>query len=394
MSGLSHEGDQRMFLARKKMYNILGILLVLSFFHLFSEQGIEYSCMELRDPSGSDREKKTIHILKVDPLLYDIKPARALDNGIGRESVLSLAKRHGATASVNGGFFAIGGAFDGQSRGALKIRNWVALPWKPRGCIGWSRENQHPNMDRLLVEAKLHYRCKTLSIDGLNRPRKDGEAVIYTPCFHRTTLTNPDGKEVVVIDGVVTAIFEGGSTKIPENGFVVSIQEKHSSLPPFSIGDSLTFSFEIKSLLEPSFKWNSFEYIVGGTPLLLHSRVENLDFTEEQHGVKTFLSNRHARTAVGILEDGTWVFVVVDQTKDKLGEGMTIYELTDFLQSLGCIFALNLDGGGSSTMVYEGEIKNCPRGNEDEGFGKKVVRRVSDAILVCPISRREEVPSY
>ena len=44
--------------------------------------------------------------------------------------------------------------------------------------------------------------------------------------------------------------------------------------------------------------------------------------------------------------------------------------------------ALNMDGGGSTTLVYEGQVKNKPRGDEDEGLEKKAVRRVSDAIVI------------
>jgi len=50
----------------------------------------------------------------------------------------------------------------------------------------------------------------------------------------------------------------------------------------------------------------------------------------------------------------------------------------------GCTAALNLDGGGSSTMVFNGTIVNTPYGDEDENQGKKTVRCVSDAIIICP----------
>ena len=73
---------------------------------------------------------------------------------------------------------------------------------------------------------------------------------------------------------------------------------------------------------------------------------------------------------------------VVDKT--SLFDGMTMNELTEFMEKLGCIHALNLDGGGSATIVCEGSIKNSPHGDEDEGAGQKTVRRVSDAIAVIP----------
>lgn len=65
------------------------------------------------------------------------------------------------------------------------------------------------------------------------------------------------------------------------------------------------------------------------------------------------------RTAVAVLDDGSIAFVVVDGRSDT-SAGMTLTELADTLQSLGAVTAYNLDGGGSSTMVVDGEVVNTP----------------------------------
>ena len=355
---------------------------------LFSSQGIEYSHLEIPNSSYFSfiTGSQSIHIIEIDPSLYEIKPVKALDNGVGRESVLSINTRYGAVASINGGFFTIGGIFDGKACGTLKIHDWYALPVKPRGCIGWSLQNQSPKMDRLLVSINASYNLNQFSVDGLNRPRKAGEVILFAPCFHRTTLTYPDGEEVVVVNGVIEAINRGGSTKIPENGYVLSIQETHPLFNTFQLGAPLIFSTQITPLTgaTSSDEWESLSYIVGGTPLLLHHSARIIDF-ESELTLPSFLSNKHARTAVGILPSGHWIFVVVDKT--GLFDGMTMYELADLMARLGCVHALNLDGGGSSTMVCEGVIKNSPHGDEDEGAGQNTVRRVSDAIIVLPKGR-------
>ncbi len=369
-----------------KRFGACVFCFLLPFISLFSAQGLEYTYSEVSDSScftyitGS----QAIHVLEVDPSLYDIRPVKALDDGLGRESVLSISTRYGALASINGGFFSIGGTFDGKACGALKIHDWYALPVKPRGCIGWSPEDQNPKMDRLLVTINLG----EVRVDGLNRPRKEGEIILFTPCFHRTTLTAPDGEELVVVDGVVQSVTKGGSTKIPENGYVVSIQEKHPLFNAFEMGRPLAASTQITPLLgvTSSSEWESLDYIVGGTPILLHHGAGIIDF-ESERTIPTFLSSRHARTAVGLLPNGNWMFVVVDKT--SLFDGMTMVELQLLMAKLGCVYALNLDGGGSSTMVYEGAIKNSPHGDEDEGQGQNTVRRVSDAIVVLPKNLRK-----
>ena len=65
------------------------------------------------------------------------------------------------------------------------------------------------------------------------------------------------------------------------------------------------------------------------------------------------------RTAIGILGENHYVFVVSDGRTDE-SEGLTLYELAGFMQSLGVRTAYNLDGGGSSTMVCQGAVVNRP----------------------------------
>lgn len=372
---------------KMKFFYLLFYIFLLFYFpqlSLFSAAGIEYRPIQLPHSAfPSIQGSQSIHVLEIDPSLYEIKPIKALDNGIGRESVLSISTRYGAIASINGGFFAIGGTFDGRACGALKIHDWYALPMKPRGCIGWSSQTQTPSMDRLLVNKIVSYKSKQIVVDGLNRQRKEGEIILFTPSFHKTTLTNPDGEELVVVNDIIRSIVRGGSSKVPENGFILSVQKQHPLFNSFEVGQQMTVTTRINPLkgYTKESDWKAFDYVVGGTPLLIYNGKKILDFEFEQT-IPTFLSKKHARTAVGILPSKNWIFVVVDKT--DVFEGMTMYELVDLMHHLGCTSALNLDGGGSSTMVYQEAVKNFPHGDEDEGAGQSMTRRVSDAIVILP----------
>lgn len=82
------------------------------------------------------------------------------------------------------------------------------------------------------------------------------------------------------------------------------------------------------------------------------------------------------RTAIGILKNGHYLFVVADgRTSDS--EGLSLYELAEFLQSLGCETAYNLDGGGSSSMVFLGNVVNNPANGR-----KSNERSVSDIVYI------------
>lgn len=128
-------------------------------------------------------------------------------------------------------------------------------------------------------------------------------------------------------------------------------------------------------------QWKEMEHIVGGAPVLISMGNVIEDHSSEQT-IESFLTKRHSRTAIGIKSSGDWVFVVVNGRFYGLLGGMTIKELADFMLELGCIEALNLDGGGSSILVVDGVVINEPCGNLKEN--NKQVEAVSDAILIFP----------
>lgn len=83
------------------------------------------------------------------------------------------------------------------------------------------------------------------------------------------------------------------------------------------------------------------------------------------------------RTAIGMIEPGHYIFLVSDG-RTRQSEGLTLLQLAEFMQSLGVTTAYNLDGGGSSTMVFMGEVLNSPTTN-----GRKITERsVSDIVYI------------
>lgn len=87
-----------------------------------------------------------------------------------------------------------------------------------------------------------------------------------------------------------------------------------------------------------------------------------------------FVNNRHPRTCIGITNDSI-KFITIDG-RSKKAQGMSLPELQQYLQSIGCVDAINLDGGGSTTMwIYDKGVVNFPSDKLGE-------RPVSNAILV------------
>ena len=83
------------------------------------------------------------------------------------------------------------------------------------------------------------------------------------------------------------------------------------------------------------------------------------------------------RTAIGIIDELHYVFVVSDGRTNE-SQGLSLYELAQVLQQYGCQTAYNLDGGGSSTMYFNGQVVNHPTTN-----GNRISERsVSDIVYI------------
>ena len=96
---------------------------------------------------------------------------------------------------------------------------------------------------------------------------------------------------------------------------------------------------------------------------------------------RTFVTNRHNRTALGRRPDGSYILFVADGRVKEHAEGLTLFELQHVMRWLGCSSAINLDGGGSSTMyIKDSGVVNYPSDNNQHDHEGE--RPVSNAILI------------
>ena len=100
----------------------------------------------------------------------------------------------------------------------------------------------------------------------------------------------------------------------------------------------------------------------------------NITVTQGEEVGKAMASN--PRTAIGIIDQNHYLFVVSDGRTDE-SEGLSLYELAEFMQKLNVVTAYNLDGGGSSTMYFNGQVINNPTTN-----GNIKERKVSDIVYI------------
>lgn len=346
--------------------------------------GVEYA--EVTKEIGG--KSVNMNLLRLDLKKVRLDVHHAMDAAIGTEKTSSIATRHGAFAAINAGFFRLDKSqFLGDASELLMIDR-VLLSDSVNQRATLSIRN---NARKTLVEID-HRKAGVALVGGsriisslfnINRERKPGALIIYTPEFGPTTLTDNSGIEVVVRNSQrrggysdIEVRDQVGNSAIPSDGFVVSLTGKISI--EAEILHSMTYRkqrisfvpfFDIRNKI----KLGITEDAVAGVPQLIKN--SKIDITwEQEKTTKSFVETRHPRTAVAKLKDGKFLMITVDGRSESSG-GIGLQDLAEFLLTLGATDAMNLDGGGSTTMFVDGKVVNKPSDKEGE-------RKVSDAILV------------
>ncbi len=324
--------------------------------------------------SGGKSGPQFINALTIDPKKAQVRTILAQDRVMaddpikGRETVSSMVRRTGAVAGVNGDYHNWIGDPDN-----LFILNGelVSEPWSRRPVFGVRADGTFV-FDKLGFDARATASGgASYTIGGINRQPDGDELVIFTPRYFSTTLTKPRRVEAVIevesglparagapIRGKVTTVSEAGNTAIPTGSVVLSGVEKSGAFVTEQLkpGTEVTITMDLKP--RETRDWSDVTYAVGGCPWIVRNGRFWMD-AEEEHIVPGFYDVPNPRTAVGRRADGKLVIVTVDG-RQAMSVGMKLSELAAVMISLGCVEAINLDGGGSTEMAGSQGVLNCP----------------------------------
>lgn len=325
--------------------------------------------------------------LRLDPARVRLEAALANDEVVGTETVADTAVRHRALAAINAGFFLP----NGDPAGLFKLDGrLVSDTRRPRGAVGITSERGRVRLlfDRITatVAVAIHRglgRRTSVPVDGVDTTRLRGKLMLFTPAYHAHTDTAAGGLEwpaAAQPPRIAGGPLDAGSTPIPRDGFVLSYGG--TPAPPSLRGLKRGTRVDVLASYSPAAgngrAWSAASDIIGGAGLLARGAKYVDDWTPEQFS-PGFAETRHPRTMIGAAADGTIWLVTVDGRQPKLSAGMTLAELQSLARRLGLTDALNLDGGGSTTMWAQGAVVNSP----SDAAGP---RRVSDALLVFPVT--------
>jgi hypothetical protein len=310
-------------------------------------------------------------VIVVDPKAGAVQPSAGNGLRMTPQKTSEIARRTGALAAVNGDFYTSGG----DPLGCLMIAGVVwSEPHPERTCAGIA-DDRSLLFDRVRFAGSVSTADGTIPISGVNRSRGTDGLILYRPEFDASTRTNQFGAEAIVVGGVVTAAFDGqGNTPIPRDGVVLSGHGRARQwiVQRLPAGTAVTIDARLVSATGAP-RWDRIIHAIGGGPRLLASG----QIAGGEGFPRSFTDRRHPRTAIGVLADGRIVVLVVDGRSPYHSLGMTLMELALELRRLGAIDALNLDGGGSTTMVVNGRVINLPSDENGE-------RAVGSVLVVLP----------
>lgn len=329
----------------------------------------------------------SVHLLRLDPSKVDVQSVLAFDRVMGTETVLDMSIRHRAVAGVNAGFFGP----NGDPAGLLKVGGeLVSEMERPRGAVGIPPPGTGPLrllFDRVTAGVAVRFESdgeQVVAAAAIDTMQQRDRLTVYTPRYHEDTRTTGGiewvlrGRPLQVVerrDGV-------GRTPIPRDGTVLSYGG--TDLPPplgrLAAGQSVQIVPQYKTLLgtDPA-RWQGARDIVGGAGLLMFDRHPIEDWAAEDLRAG-FDTERHPRTLIGVDAGGEIWLVTVDGRQPDHSVGMDFRELQRLGRRLRLAHALNLDGGGSTTMVVREKIVNRPSDLQGP-------RKVSDALIVLPRRR-------
>jgi hypothetical protein len=328
--------------------------------------GASYRFMER--PEGPWR----IHVISVDLSVsrLSVRSVRALDRMQGREALSSMVRRFpvregNVLAAINADFFSLetGETTNSQVVEGEWVKGVGGKRARPRTQFGLLASGR-PIIDRLMFQGSvISPSGKADPLNAVNMPADTSAFALYNSwaggVFPEGTNPNRDAVQVgrvrVRHDTLVAVVGRECSSRdslwlAARRGSAVECRMKS-----WSRGDTV----RIVARTQPC--RGVLRTLVGGAPRIVVNGRNVAGVQEWMEGTaEEFSARRHPRTGVGFTADSsTLIFIVVDGRQSG-SDGMSLPEFADLMIECGIAQGVNLDGGGSSTMVVEGEVVNSP----------------------------------
>ena len=296
--------------------------------------------------------------------LYALRPTLSNEAIVGLERVTAMQKRLAPSATmvgVNGDFY----ADSGRPSGVLMRDGIVeSPPFGDRSSLGATPDGA---LDVRRVEFFGTWRGlgQRRALNDMNQAPGANGISLFTSAYGPATPPQSGVVEAVIqplppttpntdLAGPVVAVSGAGGTAIPQGGAV--LVARGTAAARLAEEAPVGTTVALRLILRP--EWTGITQAVGGGPVLV--RAGGPVFRAQEAFTTSQLSPRAPRTAVGQTADGRVLMVVTDGRRPGYSVGMTNFELAQTLVRLGAVTASAFDGGGSSSLAFDGKLLNRP----------------------------------
>jgi hypothetical protein len=365
------------------------------------------------DGSPTDRGPWHLQVLTIDPRSFSGRLFASYGPDIeDRETTSSLSRAVGATAAVNAGYFVLdpaAGAPGDPAGVGVYGGTLLSETINSRPALLLRDNARGTDIERLHWRGTISGRAGTLRLDGLDRvpglirncgglddvpttrPLHDftctdsGELVVFTPQFGQNTPAGPG------LEAILDSRSRVVSLRSPRGGPLLagyrSIQATGDRVDQLrrlaGLGARVQVTTRLLDSRNHTLRPTASTSIVNGGPVLV--RAGRIHVTPQQDGFVHpadpsfyygFSAKRNPRTFAGVDARGRTILVTADG-RSTASLGLSITETGAVARALGMVSGMNLDGGGSTTMVVDSAVINQPSDPTGE-------RPVGDALLILP----------
>jgi len=344
------------------------------------------ACVAAASASGATRElwpgvtfEQIVQVTVNGPVVMDVitgprpggtttlEPLLSNDTLTGRETLTALERRLSGSATyaaVNGDFFNLKSGL--PSGGLIQQGQLVSLPSNARSTVGISSDGTLA-VRRVIATGAWTGASGQAHPFLLNRIPDANGAALFTSQWGSSTPATANGSVAVVLfpfagtspgidsTSTVQALVAGAaSVAIPPGGAVLLARGSTAA----QLQAEAPQGTAVKTRIDLAPSWPGLVSALGGGPQIV--RDGGPVFQSGEEFLSSQLGPRAPRTAVGQLKDGRIVLVAVDGRQSDWSIGMTNFELAQALVRLGAVTGMALDGGGSTTMAFDGTVLNRP----------------------------------
>ena len=289
---------------------------------------------------------------------------------VGTQASYHSYPAHIPVGAINGDFYSATGPINAQvSNGEIvKLEDLAATNPIYWSAIGFDGQN-NPSITTNLFSGQVSAQGSISTISDINTGLGSDDLILFNSYYGTATGTDSSGTEVLIsavtewlVNDTILCLVENISTATGNMTIVTgkAVLSGSGSVAGylsnnFMIGDTVALYLELHPAVARMIQ------LMGGFPAIVRNGQNHaVAGYYEEGGSSTFHTDFHPRTAVGISADSTKLYFITVDGRQLASRGINLIELADFMISIGVYHGINLDGGGSTTMIVRDEVENYP----------------------------------